>query len=132
MISKKIIITELAGVGTFMVAKEGCSGCQQSCAGKWFAPGISQQSEPMQSQTDADVSVSGSGLNVIVGVLFGCPLLLLLGFGYAFQAFGITAAPLLSLAVIVTALSLAGVVLSKHGAKLIPLLRVEVKASHCE
>ncbi len=132
MISKNIIITELAGERAFRAVEEGCSGCQQSCAGKWFAPGIPQQSEQMQTLAAAEVAVSSSGLNTIVAVLFGLPLLLLLGFGYAFQAFGINSAPLLSLAVIATVLLLAGVVLTKHSAKLIPLLRVEVNASHRE
>jgi len=113
-----------------MAAGEGCSGCQHSCAGKWFAPGTVQQSEQMQTLIDAEVAVSGGGLNTIVAVLFGLPLLLLLGFGYALQALGINAAPLLSLVVIATALLLAGVGLTKYGAKLIPLLRVEVNASH--
>jgi hypothetical protein len=130
MINKNIIISELAGEQTFMAAEEGCFSCQQSCAGKWFAPGVPLQNKQMQTLTDAEVAVSGIGLNTVVAVLFGLPLLLLLGFGYAFQVFGITTAPLLSLAVIATALLLAGVGLSKHGAKLIPLLRVEVKVSH--
>ena len=85
----------------------------------------------MQGQRfhDAEVAVSSSGLNSVVAVLFGLPLLLLLGLGAAFETFGMAASPLLSLAAIATALLLTGTVLTRHGTKLIPLLRVKVNAS---
>lgn len=129
LINKDIIISELAGKRVFTAVEEGCTSCQQGCAGKWLAPGLPQKDKQTQSLIDAEVAVSGRGLNTVVAVLFGFPLLLLLGFGYAFQVFGMTAAPLVSLAVITTALLLAGIGLTRHGAKLIPLLRVEVNNS---
>lgn len=75
------------------------------------------------------MAISGNGLNRVVLVLFGLPLAVLLGLGSAFQTFGMAAAPLLSLATLVTALVLTGIILIRHGTKLIPLLRVKVYAS---
>ncbi len=129
MISKRIKVSEQAGNQTFEAVEQGCSGCQQSCAGRWFAPRAAATGEQGQTLTNAEVAISASGLNRVVVVLFGLPLLLLLGLGSAFQTSGMAATPLLSLAALVIALLLTGTVLIKHGAKLIPLLRVEVYAS---
>lgn len=129
MISKRIKVSEQAGNQTFEAVEQGCSGCQQSCAGRWFAPRAAATGEQGQTLTNAEVAISASGLNRVVVVLFGLPLLLLLGLGSAFQTFGMAATPLLSLAALVIALLLTGAVLIKHGAKLIPLLRVKVYAS---
>ena len=129
MISKRIRVSEQLGRKTFAAAEQSCSGCQQSCAGKWFAPRATETGAQGQTFNDAEVAVSSSGLNSVVAVLFGLPLLLLLGLGAAFETFGMAATPLLSLTAIVTALLLIGTVLTRYGTKLIPLLRVKVYAS---
>lgn len=79
--------------------------------------------------TPAQVGLSGAGLTAVVMVLFGLPLLLLLGLGAVIQFLGLSAAPLLSLVGLSAALLALGAFLMRQGTKLLPLLRVEVLSS---
>ncbi|XOV82091.1 MAG: hypothetical protein ACFHXK_14640 [bacterium] len=124
MIIKKITITEQAGVELMQGAEQSCFGCQQGCAGKWFAQ--EQPQAPATNAAQAVVALSGTGLNAVVAVLFGLPLLLLLGLGATEQLLGLAARPLLSLTVICAALALVAALLVRSGTKLIELLQVEV------
>lgn len=122
MIVKQILRHETQA-GVLLTATSGCAGCQAGCGVGCNPFGLTGQSEASDIGQLVSVAVNGWRLHAVALVVFGLPLILLVGTVIGLEVAGLSAQPLSSLFLLMVILAVAVKVIVSQGANLLDLLQ---------
>ena len=122
MIVKQIVRHETQA-GIQLKATSGCAGCEFGSGVGCGSFGLTDQPESSDSGQLVSVAVDGWRVHAVALVVFGLPLILLVGTVTGLEAAGLTAQPLSSFFLLMVILAIAVKVIMSQGANLLDLLQ---------